>query len=62
MKIFVFRWREITAERRNVPHEELHNMYSSNTIRVTTSMGMRWARHVAGVKEDKTEQGCGAES
>jgi hypothetical protein len=52
MKIFVFRWREITAEWRKVRHEELHNLYSSNTIRVTTSRGMRWARHVAGVKED----------
>jgi hypothetical protein len=39
---------------RKLHNEELHNFYSSpNIIRMTKSMGMKWAGHVACMGEKK---------
>jgi hypothetical protein len=45
---------EVTGERRKLPHEELHNLYSSpDIIRQVKSRRMRWAGHVARMGEEK---------
>jgi hypothetical protein len=44
---------EVTAERRKLHNEELHNLYSSpDIIRQVKSRRMRWAWHVARMGED----------
>ena len=47
-------WRdEITAERRRLHSEELHDLYSSPNIRVTKLIRIRWAGHVALIGDRK---------
>jgi hypothetical protein len=38
---------EVTGDWRKLHNEEIHNLYSPNIIRMTKSMRMRWAGHVA---------------
>jgi hypothetical protein len=43
---------EVTGEWRKLHNEELHDLYSSpSTIRIIKSWGMRWAGHVARMRE-----------
>jgi hypothetical protein len=42
---------EVTGDWRKLSNEELHNLYSlSSIIRMIKSRGLRWARHVAGMR------------
>jgi hypothetical protein len=61
MRVFEYRilWRifgpkkdEVTGEWRKLHKEELHDLYSSpNIIRLIKSRLMRWAGHVARIRE-----------
>jgi hypothetical protein len=42
---------EVTGEWRKLHNEELHNLYSSQDIRHVKSGRMRWAGHVARMRE-----------
>ena len=44
---------EVTGEWRKLHYEELHGLYSPNTVRVIKSIKVRWAEHVAhmGIEE-----------
>jgi hypothetical protein len=59
-RIFRPRRDEMVGGWRKVHNEELHNLYSlPNIIRMTKSMRMRWAGHVActrGEEEEKEKQ------
>jgi hypothetical protein len=45
---------EVTGEWRKLPSEELHNLYSSpDIIRQVKSRRMRWAGHVARMREER---------
>jgi hypothetical protein len=47
-KIFGPKRDEVTADRRKLPNEELHNLYASpNIMRTIKSSRMRWGGHVA---------------
>jgi hypothetical protein len=49
---------EVTGEQRKLRNDELHNFYSSpNIIRQIMSRRMRWAGHVALMREEKRVQG-----
>jgi hypothetical protein len=53
-KIFGPRRDEVRGEWRKLHNEELHNLYSSpNIIRQVKSRGMRWAGHVARLREER---------
>jgi hypothetical protein len=43
----------VTGERRKLHSEELHNIYSSPSIRQIKSRRMRWAEHVARMGEER---------
>jgi hypothetical protein len=44
---------EVTGEWRKLNNEELHNVYSStNIVRVIKARRMRWAGHVAWLREE----------
>jgi hypothetical protein len=44
----------VTAEWRKLCNEELHNLYSSpNILRIIKSRRMRWAGHVARMREKR---------
>jgi hypothetical protein len=44
----------VTGEWRKLHSEELHNLFSSpNIIRQIKSRRMRWAGHVAGMREER---------
>jgi hypothetical protein len=44
----------VTGGWRKLHNEELHNLYSSSSIiRITKSMRMRWAGHVARMREKR---------
>jgi len=52
LRIFVHKRDEVTREWRKLHNEELNNMYSSpNIVRVVISRRMRWAGHVARIRE-----------
>jgi len=51
---------EVTGELRKLHNEKLNDLYSSTNIRVNKSRRMRWAGHVAYMKE-KCIQGFGGE-
>jgi hypothetical protein len=45
---------KVTGDWRKLPNEELHNLCSSpNIIRMIKSRRMRWAGHVARMKEEE---------
>jgi hypothetical protein len=45
---------EVTGEWRKLHHEELHDLYSSPAIvRAIKSRGMRWAEHVARLRDGR---------
>jgi hypothetical protein len=45
---------EVTGERRKLPNEELHDLYSSRSIiRIMKSRRMKWAAHVARIGEKR---------
>jgi hypothetical protein len=45
---------EVTGDWRKLHNEELHNLYSSPNIIITIkSMRMRWAGHVARIRENR---------
>jgi hypothetical protein len=46
-RIFGLKWDEITGGWKKLYIEKLHNLYSSQNIRVTKSRKMRWAGLVA---------------
>jgi hypothetical protein len=46
-RIFGPKSNEVTGGRRKLYNEEMHNLYSSNIIRVVKSWRMRWVGHVA---------------
>jgi hypothetical protein len=51
-KIFGPKWEEVAGGWRRLHNEELHNLYTSpNVIRMIKSKRMRWAGHVALMKE-----------
>jgi len=51
-RIFVPKRDEVTGEWRKLHNEELNDLYlSPNTVRVNLSRGMRWAGHVARMRE-----------
>jgi hypothetical protein len=53
---------EVKGEWTKLHNEELNDLYSSpNIVRVTKSRRMRWAGHVAGM-EDRRTQGFGVET
>jgi len=55
-RIFGPRRDEVTGEWRRLRNEELNDLYSSpNIVRMINSRRMRWAGHVARMKE---ERGC----
>jgi hypothetical protein len=45
---------EVTAGRRKLQQNELHNLYSSRIIRVITSRRIRWMRHAARTEQIRT--------
>jgi hypothetical protein len=46
---------EVMGDWRKLHNEEFHNLYSlPNIIRMIKSRRMRWAGHVAGMKENRT--------
>jgi hypothetical protein len=48
---------EVTAKWRKMHNEELHDLYSSQSIiRIMKSRRMRWARHVARIGEEKKKK------
>ena len=52
MRIFGPKRDEVTREWRKLRKEELNDLYSSlNIVRVVKSRNMRWAGHVAGLRE-----------
>jgi hypothetical protein len=52
--IFGPRREEVMRDWRKLHNEELHNLYfSPNIIRVIKAMRMRWARHVARMRETR---------
>jgi hypothetical protein len=55
---------EVTGEWRKLHNEELHDLYSSpSIIRIMKSRRIRWAGHVARMKEEEKECiGCWWES
>jgi len=49
---FGSKWDEVTGEWRKLPNDELNDLYSSfNIVRVIKSRKMRWAGHVARMRE-----------
>ena len=53
-RIFGPRRDEVTGEWRRLHNEELNDLYSSpNTVRMTKSRRMRWAGHVARIREER---------
>jgi hypothetical protein len=61
-RIFGSKRDEVTGEWRKLHNEELHNLYSSqNIIRQIKSRRMRWAGHVARMRE-KSVQGFGGKA
>jgi hypothetical protein len=51
-RIFGPKREEVTGDWRKMHNEELHNLYSlPNIIRIIKSKGMRWAEHVARIRE-----------
>jgi hypothetical protein len=51
-RIFVSKREEVTGEWRKVHNEELNDLYCSpNIVRVVKWKRMKWARHVAGMRE-----------
>jgi hypothetical protein len=54
MRIFGPKRDEVTGEWRKLHNEELHNLYSSpNIIRQIKSRIMRWAGHVARMRDER---------
>jgi hypothetical protein len=61
-RIFGPKMDEVTGEWRKLINEELNDLYSSpTTVRVIKRRDMRWARHVAHMKESCV-QGFGGET
>jgi hypothetical protein len=53
-RIFALKRNEVTAERRKLHNEELHNLYSCpNIIRQIKSGTMYWAGHVERMGEER---------
>jgi hypothetical protein len=50
-RIFGPKWEEVVGDWRRLHNEELHNLYSSPHIRVIKSRRMRWAGHVAHMRD-----------
>jgi hypothetical protein len=52
-RIFALKRAEVTEERRKLLNEELHDLYSLlSIIRIIKSWRMRWAGHVARIREN----------
>jgi hypothetical protein len=52
-RIFGLKRVEVTGEWRKLHNEELHILYSSTDIRQIKSRRMRWAGHVARMREER---------
>jgi hypothetical protein len=53
-RIFVPKWNEVTGGWRKLHNEELHNLYPSpRIIRMIRSRRMKWAGHIARMKEKR---------
>ena len=53
-KVFEPKRDEVTGEWRKLQNEELDDLYSlPNIVRVVKSRRMRWAGHVARIREDR---------
>jgi hypothetical protein len=52
-RIFEPKLEEVTGGWRKMYDEELHNLYSSHIIRLTTTRRMRWAGRVARMGEKR---------
>jgi len=58
-RIFGSRNDEVTGEWRRLHNEELNDLYSSsNIVRVIKPRRMRWAGHVARMREERGRIGC----
>jgi hypothetical protein len=62
-RIFGPKWEEVTGEWRKLHIEELSDMYCSpNIVRVIKSRRMRWAEHVARLRERRVVLGFDGET
>jgi hypothetical protein len=61
-RIFGLKRDEVTGEWRKLHNVELHDLYSSPSIRVIKARRMRWAGHVARMSRRGTCIGCWWES
>jgi hypothetical protein len=52
LRISAAKTEEVTGQTK-VHDEELHNLYSSNTVRVLVWSGMRWVVHVAHMRKEE---------
>jgi hypothetical protein len=53
LRIFGLKRDEVTGGWRKLHNEELHNLYSSQSIISMKSRTMRWTGHVAGMRENR---------
>jgi hypothetical protein len=61
-RIFRPKREEVTREWRKLHNEELNDLYCSpNIVRVLKSRRMRWAGHVARMREERCIQSFGGE-
>jgi hypothetical protein len=52
IKVFVLKGKELTGRCRKLPNEELHILYLPPNIKVIKTRRMRWAEHVANMRQE----------